>query len=196
MIEVAEALAEPGRPRRWLPRGRLLPASALVLVLAGTGLGTRAADTWPWPEDRYEKPDAYCGIKGLTLDTKRRPHHAPMITDGSGPVRTCDRDITGSQPKQRLMTVEDPRLAGIFTGMALYEGERVRSDVGSGGLGPNLGVFRTRCQAGETVFVVQANESGASAEVRTLFPRYVEAEAARLGCGPLKLEPPRPGEGR
>lgn len=145
---------------------------------------------------RTEKPDAYCGIKGLSLDTKRRPHHAPMITDGPGPVRTCDRDITGSQPKQRLMTVEDPRLAGIFTRMALHEGDRVRAAVGFGGIGPNLGVFQARCQAGETVFVVQVNESGASADLRTLFPRYVEAEAARLGCGPLKPELPRPGEGR
>jgi hypothetical protein len=41
------------------------------------------------------------------------------------------------------------------------------------------------------VFLVQANESGKAADVRTLFPRYVEAEAARLGCGPLKLRLPR-----
>ncbi|MEU9576632.1 hypothetical protein [Streptomyces chilikensis] len=51
-----EASAEPGRPRRGLPhgrRGRLLLVSALVLVLAGTGLGTWATDTWPRPKDRY-----------------------------------------------------------------------------------------------------------------------------------------------
>lgn len=143
-----------------------------------------------------EKPDALCGIKGLTLGKKRLPDEYPMITVGRGPVRTCDRDITGSQPRQRLMTVEDPRLAGIFTRMALYEGDEVRSDAGYGGLGPNLGAFQTRCQAGETVFVVQANRDRASADLRTLFPRYVEAEAARLGCGPLKLKLPRPGEGR
>ncbi|MGW7075213.1 hypothetical protein [Streptomyces sp. NPDC054866] len=142
-----------------------------------------------------EKPDALCGIKGLTLGKKRKPTKYPMITDGHGPVRTCDRDIAGSQPKQRMMTVEDPRLAGIFTRKALYEGDRVRSTSGYGGLGPNLGVFRARCQAGETVFLVQANEGGTtSADLRTLFPRYVEAEAARLGCGPLKLKMPRPGE--
>ncbi|MET9366976.1 hypothetical protein ABZY00_03865 [Streptomyces griseoflavus] len=145
---------------------------------------------------RGEKPDALCGIKGLTLGEKRRPHRAPMITDGPGPVRTCDRDITGSQPKQRLMTVEDPRLAGIFTRTALHEGDRVRATAGFGGLGPNLGVYQARCQAGETVFVVQSHESGASADVRALFPRYVEAEAARLGCGPLKPALPPPGGGR
>ncbi|GGQ84933.1 hypothetical protein [Streptomyces flaveolus] len=145
---------------------------------------------------RTEKPNALCGIKGLTLGKKRQLHQYPMITDGHGPVRTCDRDITGSQPKQRLMTVEDPRLAGIFTRVALYEGDRVRSAAGYGGLSPNLGIFQARCQAGETVFVVQANGDGASADLRTLFPRYVEAEAARLGCGPLKLKLPRPGEGR
>jgi hypothetical protein len=140
---------------------------------------------------RTEKPDALCGIKGLALGKKRKPYHYPMITDGHGPVRTCDRDITGSQPKQRLMTVEDPRLAAIFTRMTLKEGNRVRSAAGYGGLGPNLGVFHARCQAGSTVFLVQANESGKAADVRTLFPRYVEAEAARLGCGPLKLRLPR-----
>ncbi|ANS70758.1 hypothetical protein SLINC_8534 [Streptomyces lincolnensis] len=51
-----EATAAPGRLRRALPRsrrGRLLLVGALVLVLAGTGLGTWAADTWPWPKDRY-----------------------------------------------------------------------------------------------------------------------------------------------
>ncbi|MDH6225246.1 hypothetical protein [Streptomyces sp. MJP52] len=145
---------------------------------------------------RTEKPDALCGIEGLALGGKHRPDQAPMITVGPGPVRTCDRDITHSQSKQRLMTVEDPRLAGIFTRMALNEGDRVRSSVGYGGLGPNLGVFQARCQAGDTVFVVQAHGDGAGADLRTLFPRYVEAEAARLGCGPLKLELPRPGEGR
>ncbi|KUO02053.1 hypothetical protein [Streptomyces caeruleatus] len=139
---------------------------------------------------RTEKPDALCGIKGLTLGKKRKPSKYPMITDGDGPVRTCDRDITGSQWKQRLMTVEDPRLAAIFTGMTLHEGDQVTSAVGYGGLGPNLGVFRARCQAGTTVFLVQANDGGMSADVRTLFPRYVEAEATRLGCGPLKLKLP------
>lgn len=143
-----------------------------------------------------EKPDALCGIKGLTLGKKRKPDEYPMITDGHGPVRTCDRDITGSQPGQRLMTVEDPRLAAIFTRMTLKEGDRVRSAAGYGGLGPNLGVFRARCQAGATVFLVQANEGGTSADLRTLFPRYVEAEAARLGCGPLRLKLPRPGGSR
>ncbi|QKW05088.1 hypothetical protein HUT18_00660 [Streptomyces sp. NA04227] len=142
---------------------------------------------------RLEKPDALCGIKGLTLGKKRKPRHYPLITDGHGPVRTCDREVLGSQPKQRLMTVEDPRLAGIFTDMALNEGDPVRSDSGYGSLGPNLGVFRAHCQAGETAFLVQSNERGTGADVRTLFPRYVEAEAARLGCGPLKLKLPRPG---
>ncbi|CAL9671740.1 hypothetical protein SUDANB105_07555 [Streptomyces sp. enrichment culture] len=145
---------------------------------------------------RTEKPDALCGVKGLTLGKKRKPDQYPMITDGHGPVRTCDRDITGSQPEQRLMTVEDPRLAALFTRMTLNEGDRVHSDFGFGGLGPNLGVFQARCQAGPTVFLVQSNESGMSADLRTLFPRYVEAEAARLGCGPLNLQLPRPSGSR
>ncbi|MFE5211122.1 hypothetical protein [Streptomyces sp. NPDC056600] len=145
---------------------------------------------------RGEKPDALCGVKGLTLPKARRPHQAPLITVGHGPVRTCDRDISLSQPRQRLMTVEDPRLTGMFRKAALYEGDRVRSAVGFGGLGTNLGIFVAPCPTGETAFVVRASQSGASADVRDLFPRYVEAEAARLGCGPLELELPRHGEDR
>lgn len=56
MSETDEAPAAPGRLRRALPhsrRGRLSLITALVLALAGTGLGTWAADTWPWPKDRY-----------------------------------------------------------------------------------------------------------------------------------------------
>jgi hypothetical protein len=77
--------------------------------------------------------------------------------------------------------------------MTLDEGDRVRSAAGYGGLGPNLGVFRARCQTGATVFLVQANEGGMGTDLRTLFPHHVEAEAARLGCGPLKLKLPQPG---
>ncbi|MFD0313060.1 hypothetical protein [Streptomyces flavalbus] len=50
------ASAVPARLRRALPRGGrgwLLLVAALVLAVAGAGLGTRAADTWPWPKDRY-----------------------------------------------------------------------------------------------------------------------------------------------
>lgn len=163
-----------------------------------TGTIADPVDRLPKPAryTRTEKPDALCGIKGLTLGKKRQPGKAPMITDGHGPVRTCDWDITNSKPRQRLMTVEDPRLAEIFGRMALDEGDRVLSGSGYGGIGPNLGVFRARCQAGATVFLVQADGGMTSADLRTLFPRYVEAEATRLGCGPLKLKLPRPGESR
>lgn len=47
------------RPKRWrraLPRsrrGRITAIGAAVLVLAGTSIGTAAAETWPWPKDRY-----------------------------------------------------------------------------------------------------------------------------------------------
>jgi hypothetical protein len=58
-MEMDEARARPGRLRRLrrrLPRsrrGRLLLTGALVLALAATAFGTWAADTWPWPKDRY-----------------------------------------------------------------------------------------------------------------------------------------------
>lgn len=56
MSENDEPTVPPGRSRRALPNGRcgrLLLISALMLVLAGTGLGTWAADSWPWPKHRY-----------------------------------------------------------------------------------------------------------------------------------------------
>ena len=145
---------------------------------------------------RTEKSNALCGIEGLALGKKRRPEENPMITEGPGPVRTCDRGINGPQPARRMMTVEDPRLAGLFLGMALHEGDRVRSDAGYGGLGPNTGVLKVTCQRGETVFLVQAEESRVPGYVRSLFPAYVDAEADRLGCGPLNLKLPRPGGSR
>lgn len=56
MSEADGVSAASGRLRRALPqsrRGRLSLVSALVLALAGTGFGTWAADTWPWPKDWY-----------------------------------------------------------------------------------------------------------------------------------------------
>ncbi|WP_447041685.1 hypothetical protein [Streptomyces sp. DSM 118878] len=184
--------------RDWMARLVVKLANKVSADLGCTGTIADPVERLPKAAGytRTEKADALCGIKGLTLGKKRKPNKYPMITVGHGPVRTCDRDVTGSQPRQRMMTVEDPRLAGIFTRKALNEGDQVRSSSGYGSLGLNLGVFSARCQAGETVFLVQANDSGAGAYVRTLFPRYVEAEAARLGCGPLKLKLPGPGGSR
>lgn len=142
MIEVAEALAEPGLPRRWLPRGRrgrLLPASALVLVLAGTGLGTRAADTWPWPEDRYcwgaWEEDSGPGFLAddddvsrggsETLPTRERPAGSCEITISQAYTSSYDGDeVTIDQtvsveygpvpkaPEARLAMVQDRFLGG------------------------------------------------------------------------------------
>ncbi|MFF6980200.1 hypothetical protein ACFZAV_21240 [Streptomyces sp. NPDC008343] len=56
MSETDEAPAATSWLRQTLPhsrRGRLTLISALVLAVGGTGLGTWAADTWPWPKDRY-----------------------------------------------------------------------------------------------------------------------------------------------
>lgn len=144
---------------------------------------------------RTEKPDALCGVEGLALDEKPDSLRRSMITEGRGPVRTCDRVYSGSRPDQRMMTVEDSRLAGIFTRTALDEGDPLRSADGFGGIGPDRGIFQTRCASGRTVFLVQFNKRDERADMRTLFPRYVEAEAARLGCGPLKLEVPPPSGG-
>lgn len=146
--------------------------------------------------DEFDTPDALCGIEGLTDGSKEAPYQKPLITKGDGPVRTCDRAYSESRPAQRMMTVEDDRLAGIFVDMGMYHGERVRATHGKGGISANLGVFRTRCQEGRVVFLVQSREPAEGADLRKVFPRYVEAEAARLGCSPLKVRLPRPNAGR
>ncbi|MCX3062189.1 hypothetical protein [Streptomyces beihaiensis] len=53
MTEKPDARGRLGRALPRSRRGRLLLISALVLALAGTGLGTWEAGTWPWPKDRY-----------------------------------------------------------------------------------------------------------------------------------------------
>ncbi|WP_419997645.1 hypothetical protein [Streptomyces boninensis] len=166
-------------------------------VTAALGCSGRLADPVPHMAappryDTHERRDALCGVSGVALAGGRKPTAYPIRTPGTWPVRTCDRDLSLGSPSLRLMTVEDPRLVRIFYGPE-YVGARVDSgnDSGFGGIGSNQAWFRARCETGEALFLVRSNGTGhRPGDVRALFPQYAEAEADRIGCGPLRLTLP------
>ncbi|MFE9661117.1 hypothetical protein [Streptomyces sp. NPDC005955] len=143
------------------------------------------------PEHRDEAADAFCGIKGLRLPGKRTyEEYRPLVTEGAGPVRTCDRGNGPDRPDLRLMTVSDPRLAQVFDRLATDAGTPVRHDRGRGVVRADLGAFRAECPTGPVVFLVAAEDGERAGDVRALLPGYVRAEAARVGCGELRISLP------
>lgn len=154
------------------------------------------ADRLPAPA-RFldEKPDAICGVKGLRLPGSREvdKYNPPMVTAGEGPVRTCDRDVLFGHPRLRLMTVEDPRLSALYAGLKYDGGPAVKAAGGAEGVGflqEDLGLFQAECQTGDVTFLIRAEGTKRAADIRALLPRYVAAEADRVGCGPLRIEVP------
>ncbi|MEU6762625.1 hypothetical protein ABZ916_08865 [Streptomyces sp. NPDC046853] len=154
------------------------------------------ADRLPAPaRATSEKPDAICGIEGLHLDGMRPLDelHQPLVTAGGGPVRTCDRDAVFEHPSLRLMTVEDPRLAALYTRLKYEGGPKVKvldGGRGAGFLRDDFGFFQAECQTGEVTFLIRADGRDHAADIRMLLPRYVAAEADRIGCGPLRIKMP------
>ncbi|MEU8823662.1 hypothetical protein [Streptomyces sp. NPDC048636] len=180
-----------------------LARTAVRLVnhyMADLGCGGTLAD----PVDRMpdpprfheERPDALCGIEGLSLPKARQEavsYNRPLVTRGGGPVRTCDRDVLFDHPSLRLMTVEDPRLSVLYRNLAFDGGEPIKTPGdrdGSGFLRADLGLFQAKCQTGEVTFLVRAENGRHPGDIRGLLPRYVAAEADRIGCGPLRIELP------
>ncbi|PVE08195.1 hypothetical protein [Streptomyces scopuliridis] len=146
---------------------------------------------------RFEDAEAkgLCGIEGLRLPGKRGrgKFDRPLVTNGEGPVRTCDTDVLFDRPALRLMTVEDPRLSVLYKRPALDGGKEIEATGGNDGHGfirDDFGVFQAVCQTGEVTFLVRADDARRSADIRALLPRYVEAEADRIGCGPLRITLP------
>lgn len=155
------------------------------------------ADRLPAPARfKDEKPDAICGIEGLHMRGKREAdkYEPPLVTAGEGPVRTCDRDVLFGHPRLRLMTVEDPRLSVLYARLKFDGGgpeiKAVGDARGRGFLGEDFGLFQTECQTGDVTFLVRAEGTERAADIRTLLPRYVAAEADRVGCGPLRIKLP------
>ncbi|MFJ9638510.1 hypothetical protein [Streptomyces sp. NPDC101178] len=67
---------------------------------------------------------------------------------------------------------------------------------GFGSIGVTRGVYLAQCQTGEVAFVVERMKAVSSVKgegtnlVRALLPKYVEAEAECIGCGPVRLTLP------
>ncbi|MFI0778926.1 hypothetical protein [Streptomyces sp. NPDC021212] len=140
-----------------------------------------------------EKPGALCGIEGLRVPGERYALARPMVTRGAGPVRTCDRDVVFGHPELRLMTVEDPRLAALYQGLSLKGAAhriKARDHDGTGFVRDDMGLFQAECQTGQVTFLVRADDGSRPKDIRTLLPRYVAAEADRIGCGPLRITVP------
>ncbi|MEV0444351.1 hypothetical protein AB0I84_03415 [Streptomyces spectabilis] len=147
-----------------------------------------------------EKPDAVCGIKGLrTHDGKDADHYRrPLVTAGDAPVRTCDRDVLFGHPSLRLMTVADPRLAVLYKDLSYdggrrhitAEGDTRRHPRGYGFVRDDMALYRAECQTGDVTFLIRADDGERAADIRALMPRYVAAEADRVGCGPLRIRLP------
>jgi len=87
----------------------------------------------------------------------------------------------------RLMTVSDPRLAALFERSSREYDTPLTSSQGRGSVSDRDGVFRAHCQTGDVAFVARTAYLESGQPVRALFPRYIEAEAARVGCGPLRV---------
>lgn len=154
------------------------------------------ADRLPAPARfKDEKRDAICGIEGLHMRGEREAdtYERPLVTAGEGPVRTCDRDVLFDHPRLRLMTVEDPRLSALYARLKFDGGPEVKAVGGARGTGflrEDFGLFQAKCQTGDVTFLIRAQGTDRAADIRTLLPRYVAAEADRVGCGPLRIKLP------
>ncbi|WP_275559580.1 hypothetical protein [Streptomyces sp. 5-6(2022)] len=163
--------------------------------------GTIADPTRRMPEPpRFldEKKDAMCGVKGLPLprDYAHGTLGRTLVTRGSGPVRTCDRRVLFDHPELRLMTVEDPRLAVLYeqlSGDGAKERVKAGEQDGHGFVRDDMGLFQAECQTGPVTFLIRADSGRRPADIRKLLPRYVAAEADRIGCGPLHITLPADG---
>ncbi|GAA1689369.1 hypothetical protein [Streptomyces yatensis] len=163
--------------------------------------GTIADPTGRIPEPpRFldEKKDAMCGIEGLPLP-RGYGHSAlgrTLVTRGAGPVRTCDRRVLFHHPGLRLMTVEDPRLAMLYAQLSTDGAKdpvKAGDQDGYGFVRDDMGLFQAECQTGPVTFLIRADSARRAADIRTLLPRFVAAEADRIGCGPLRIRLPADG---
>ncbi|MEW2068923.1 hypothetical protein [Streptomyces sp. NPDC007346] len=153
----------------------------------------------PW---READPDTLCGIEGLSVPAEYSAslrHGRAGV--GGGATRTCEAGSIYPPGDLRLTTVVDPGLARIFADEAGNGGTRLErvKDGGPSGFGSidvTRGVYLAQCRTGDVAFVVERMKSVGSEKgqrpnlVRALLPRYVEAEAERVGCGPVRLKLP------
>ncbi|MFS7876598.1 hypothetical protein ACEYXF_25150 [Streptomyces asiaticus] len=150
------------------------------------------------PGSLLEENDAMCGVKGLRLPAafRHEGRGGAVVTPGDGPVRTCDRDVLFGHPQLRLMTIEDPRLAMLYDGLSrdgAKEQVKAGEQDGYGFVRDDMGLFQAECQTGRVTFLVRAENGEHPDDIRRILPRYVAAEADRIGCGPLRVTLPAAG---
>ena len=146
------------------------------------------------PEWDDVKPDAFCGVKGLKLPAAyRKALELNRVGGEGGAARTCESGRDG-YPGIRMSTVVDPAVAEVYSLEMRKGGTRVEGTKGGGMTGPTRAVYRLSCQTGLVVMVVEELDllSEHAHFVRDLLPAYVEAEAERIGCGPVKVKLPAP----
>ncbi|MFF2374890.1 hypothetical protein ACFVUW_10960 [Streptomyces xiamenensis] len=162
-------------------------------VMADRGCADRIAlpDTVPERPSHHPVDDAgsLCGIDGLTATEDAAPVLATQrISAGEGPVRVCALGVGGTKSLS-TMTIEAPALAAILRGAASSLGKRVYGDNFYGGMSASLSVLHVTCGTGEVALVMRGSWNHPDpALMEDMFPRYVTAEADRIGCGPLSLD--------
>ncbi|MFD3409797.1 hypothetical protein [Streptomyces cyaneofuscatus] len=203
-------LAHSGIVPEYDRKGRAALAEAVVAVTNGVlrELGCSGRYPAPAPDKlpglvgwQDAERGAFCGVKGLSApaaysDSLGRVRVGP---DG-GAARTCEAGGRYPPGSLRLTTVVDPALAQVFADEAGYGGTRVDRPKGGpegfGSVDVTRGVYLAQCQTGEVAFVIERMKAVSSVEgkgpnlVRALLPKYVEAEAERIGCGPIRLTLP------
>ncbi|WP_179500144.1 hypothetical protein [Streptomyces sp. WZ.A104] len=177
-------------------------ANGVLRELGCSGTYGSAEPTGSYVAWEDTTPDALCGIKGLRLPAGYR-ESLPRTRVGQegGAARSCEVGSSYPPGELHLTTVVDPQLAHVFALEALHGGTRLREAKGRGpggfgSLDVTRGVYVAHCQTGDVVFLVERLKSVGDGEarrtnlVRALLPRYVEAEAERIGCGPVRLTLP------
>ncbi|MGP3992120.1 hypothetical protein [Streptomyces sp. 3N207] len=146
---------------------------------------------------RYEGARHHlCGIKNLDWPKQVKPRSAyDRFPEGSRHgTRTCEVNPEGREGREGLFTtIADSRLAHAYDEAALHGGPTIRAD-GSpevlGTLNSTEAVVQMPCKGDDDVVAFTArppvteDDAGAAGRqvVRKMFPRYVTAEAKRLGC--------------
>ncbi|MFE7455749.1 hypothetical protein [Streptomyces sp. NPDC057554] len=205
--DLALSGAVPERDRK----DRAALAEAVVAVTNGVLRELGCSGTYPAPVPdklaglvgwQKAEPGAFCGVEGLSAPAAYRDSLGRVrVGPDGGAARTCEAGGRYPPGYLRLTTVVDPTLAQIFADEADYGGTRLdRTEGGPEGFGSinvTRGVYLAQCQTGEVAFVIERREAVSSVAgkganlIRALLPKYVEAEAERIGCGPIRLELPK-----
>ncbi|MFD5680753.1 hypothetical protein [Streptomyces bacillaris] len=206
MGDLADSGLVPERDRK----DRAALAEAVVTVTNGVLRKLGCSGTYPAPSPdelpalvgwQAAEPGAFCGVPGLSAPAAYGESLGRVrVGPDGGAARTCEAGGRYPPGGLRLTTVVDPALARVFSDEAGYGGTRLgRAKGGPEGFGSidvTRGVYLAQCQTGDVAFVVERVRPVSSKDgkgpnlVRALLPEYVEAEAERIGCGPIRLTLP------